>query len=45
MTNDTKSTIKTVLIALLLAAVLGFGLYAIDSSNQHSHNGGEAHSH
>lgn len=41
---------KNVVIAIILAALVGFGIYYFKTSshqggNMHSHDGGEAHSH
>jgi preprotein translocase subunit YajC len=45
MKDETKSSVKTIVIALLIMAAVFFALYKMDQANMHSHDGGAAHSH
>lgn len=47
MKEENKSSLKTVIVALVITAAVFFGLYKMDAANtaEHSHDGGSAHKH
>lgn len=47
MKDESKSGLKTIIIALILMAAVFFWLYKMEAANtaMHSHDGGAAHSH
>jgi hypothetical protein len=47
MKEEAKSSLKTVIVAIIVMAAVFFGMYKMDAANTaaHSHNGGSPHTH